>query len=163
MNYCNIKPFTIENGEGVRVSLFVSGCRNRCKDCFQKETWDFNYGRPFTSTTKSYILELLSHPRIEGLTILGGEPFEPENQSDILNLILDIKKELPTKSIWIYTGCVLETSIKQGRCYIGSVTDKILEHVDVIIDGPFVSELKNLSLPYRGSENQRILKRGLDF
>lgn len=159
MRYGRIKPFTIENGEGVRVSLFVSGCRNRCPGCFQKETWDFGYGLEYTKETEGEIVGLLRHERVDGLTILGGEPFEPENQAECLSLIRRVRAELPEKTVWVYTGCVLERDILRGRCHVEGITEEILRSIDVLVDGPFVEGLRNLSLPYRGSENQRVLRR----
>ena len=163
MHYGNINNFCIENGTGVRVSLFVSGCRNHCPGCFQKQTWNFNYGKEYTEETQQYILQLLSDKNIDGLTILGGEPFEPENQPVISRLILEVRNKLPNKTIWMYTGCVLEKDILTGRCYLGDLTKQILVNIDVLVDGPFIESKKNLSLAFRGSENQRILHRGKDF
>lgn len=162
MHYGNIKPFTIENGEGIRVSLFVSGCRNKCKNCFQPETWNFKYGNEYTKETEKTILKMLNNERISGLTILGGEPFEPENQPYILSLVKAIKQQ-STKTTWIYTGCVLEKDILKGRCFVENITIEILKYIDVLVDGPFIEEQKDLSIPFRGSRNQRILKKGKDF
>lgn len=163
MNYCNIKPYTIENGEGIRVSLFVSGCRNHCKGCFQPETWDFNYGKKFDDSTIDIVISLLDNPNISGLTILGGEPFEPENQPDVLKLILAVRKQLPNKTIWIYTGNSLEKDLLKGKNHLDNITESILHNIDVLIDGPYIEAKKNLSIPFRGSTNQRILYRGKDF
>ncbi len=157
MYYGEIKNCDIANGTGVRVSLFVSGCTNRCKDCFQKQTWDFNYGKPFTDETQDKIIELLYKPYINGLTLLGGEPFEPANQKDILPFLRKVKKVLPNKSIWAYSGFTFEELIDKNSYAHCGETDEILSIIDVLVDGKFISELKNISLKFRGSENQRII------
>lgn len=157
MHYGCIKPFTIENGWGVRVSLFVSGCRNRCLHCFQKETWDFCYGKDYTQNTEDYIISLLRHERVDGLTILGGEPFEPENQPDCLKLVKRSKCEFPSKTVWMYTGCVLEKDLIRGKNHVDGLTDELLKNIDMLVDGPFVESLKNLSISFRGSTNQRLI------
>jgi len=158
MHYGNIKTNDIADGVGVRVSLFVSGCRNHCKGCFQPETWDFCYGKEFTKETEDYIINELKKPHISGLTILGGDPMEPENQEALLPFMKRIKKELPEKTIWLYTGYVYEEFKKlQSKVRVGFVTDELIKYIDVLVDGPFVEMKKNLSLAYRGSSNQRIL------
>lgn len=157
MYYGNIKGFSIENGVGVRVSLFVSGCRNHCKNCFSPQTWDFSFGNPFTEETVNQVLEELAPDHIHGLTILGGEPFEPENQKDILPLIRRVRQELPQKSIWMYTGFTYEELTGDSRGNCGDLTREILENIDVLVDGRFVEEKKNLCIRFRGSENQRII------
>ena len=148
MNYCGVKKFDIADGPGVRVGLFVSGCRNRCKGCFQPETWDFDYGEPFTEEVQAAILTALRPPWIQGLTLLGGDPMEPENQDALLPFLEKVKAELPEKNIWLYTGYRYEEIS----------TSPLLSLVDVIVDGPFLEEEKDISLPFRGSRNQRIIK-----
>ena len=157
MYYGNIKGFSIENGVGVRVSLFVSGCRNHCKNCFSPQTWNCTYGEPFTEVTEKELLEELAPDHIHGLTILGGEPFEPENQKDILPLILKVRRELPQKTIWMYTGFTYEELTGDSRGNCGELTRQIFENIDVLVDGRFVEEKKNLRIRFRGSENQRII------
>ena len=154
MNYGEIKNFDIANGEGVRVSLFVSGCTHHCKNCFNKETWDFNYGQLFTEETEKEILAALEPAYIKGLTLLGGEPFEPQNQGAIVELLRQVKKEYPDKSIWAFSGYLFDKDITSGR--LGD-TSEYLSYLDVLVDGPFVEAKKNLSLRFRGSENQRLI------
>ncbi len=150
MNYCGIKRTDIANGPGVRVSLFVSGCRNHCLGCFQPETWDFDYGEPFTKETEDEIITALRPSWIQGLSILGGDPMEPENQVALLPFIRRVKEELPDRDIWIYTGYLLE-KIKESP---------LLPYADVVVDGPFVEAEKDISLAFRGSANQRIIHLG---
>ncbi|MBR3538034.1 MAG: anaerobic ribonucleoside-triphosphate reductase activating protein [Eubacterium sp.] len=146
------------NGPGVRVSVFVSGCTIHCKGCFNAKTWDFNYGRLWTKETSDYLIKELSLPYYRGLTILGGEPFEPQNQPAVSELILRVRAELPEKDIWVYTGNTYdENLIPGGSRYIQDYTDRILDNIDVLVDGPFVEDLLNLNLRFRGSENQRII------
>lgn len=152
MNYATIKTHDIANGPGVRVSLFVSGCTHRCKDCFNQEAWDFDYGKPFDQSVMDQILDLLSPGFIKGITYLGGEPMDPRNQAGLLDLSRQIKAKLPEKSIWCFTGYTWET-IPQ----IEAVTRELLSLCDVIVDGPFVAARKNLSLRFRGSDNQRLI------
>ena len=152
MNYANIKTHDIANGPGVRVSLFVSGCTHRCKDCFNQEAWDFAYGEPFDQQVIDRILELLKPSYIRGITYLGGEPLDPRNQSGLLDLTRQIKANYPEKSIWCFTGYVWE-HLPQ----VPGVTDELLSACDVLVDGPFIAEKKNLSLRFRGSENQRLI------
>ena len=154
MNYATIKNCDIANGPGVRVSLFVSGCTHRCPGCFNEVAWDFNYGEPFTEQTIESILEMLRPSYIKGLTLLGGEPFEPQNQAAVVKLLRRIKEELPEKSIWAFSGYLFEKDMLSGR--IGDVSE-YLSYLDVLVDGPFVQAKKNLSLRFRGSENQRII------
>lgn len=154
MNYAAIKNCDIANGPGVRVSLFVSGCTHRCPECFNEVAWDFNYGEPFTQDTIDLILNMLRPPHIRGLTLLGGEPFEPQNQPAIVELLRQIKKEMPEKSIWAFSGYLFDEDILSGR--LGD-TSEYLSYLDVLVDGPFVLAKKNLSLRFRGSENQRII------
>lgn len=156
MNYATIKNCDIANGPGVRVSLFVSGCTHRCKGCFNEVAWDFNYGEPFTQETIDQIIAMLRPAYIQGLTLLGGEPFEPQNQEPIVKLLRQVKKELPEKSIWAFSGYVLEV-ILSGKLGDPEITKEYLSYLDVLVDGPFVESRKNLSLRFRGSENQRLI------
>ncbi len=158
MNYCNIKPRDIADGIGVRVTLFVSGCRNHCKNCFQPETWDFNYGDPFTKEVEEHILEQLSPDFVAGLTLLGGEPFEQENQRGLLPFLQRVRREKPKKTIWAYSGFTWEelTGAVPARCRC-EVTDEVLSLLDVLVDGRFVEELKDIRLRFRGSANQRVI------
>ena len=157
MHYANIKTADSANGIGVRVTLFVSGCTNHCKGCFQKETWDFHYGQPYTKETEDYLIECLKDENIQGLTLLGGEPFEPENQKELIHLLRRVRKELPHKDIWSYTGFVLDRDLLEGQRKHTDVTYGMLSYIDVLVDGPFVEEKKNLALYFRGSENQRVI------
>ena len=166
MNYATIKNCDIANGPGVRVSLFVSGCTHRCPGCFNEVAWDFGYGHPFTEETVEKILKMLAPDHIKGLTLLGGEPFEPQNQPEIVKLLRRVKAQYPDKSIWAYSGYLFEHDILAGRLGPREITDEFLSYLDVLVDGPFVLAKKNLSLRFRGSENQRLinvpesLKRG---
>jgi len=157
VNYAAIKNCDIANGPGVRVSLFVSGCTHRCKGCFNEIAWDFDYGEPFTEETISEILRMLSPPHIKGLTLLGGEPFEPQNQGPLLALLRRSKEMFPDKSIWAFSGYLFDKDILAGRLGPFSVTQALLGYLDVLVDGPFVLEKKDLSLRFRGSSNQRII------
>jgi len=154
MNYATIKNCDIANGPGVRVSLFVSGCTHHCPGCFNEVAWDFGYGEPFTQQTIDTILQMLRPSYIRGLTLLGGEPFEPENQPAVLELLRQVKKELPDKSIWAFSGYLFDKDMLAGK--IGDVSE-YLSYLDVLVDGRFVQEKKNLSLRFRGSENQRLI------
>lgn len=156
MHYGNIKPLDIADGEGIRVSLFVSGCRNHCKNCFQPETWDFAYGSEYTQQTEEEILKLLAPDYVSGLTLLGGEPFEPENQRVLTELLKKVRKAYPQKTVWSYTGYTFDMLNTEGhpRC---EVTDEMLSMIDVLVDGRFIDELKNISLRFRGSSNQRVI------
>ncbi len=145
------------NGSGIRVSVFVSGCTNRCKGCFQPETWDFEYGRPYTAEIEDMIISELSKSYYDGLTILGGEPFEPSNQCEIVKLIRRMRSELPERNLWIYTGFTYDKDLIPGGCRYTEFTDEILDSTDILVDGRFVEELKNITLKFRGSENQRII------
>lgn len=157
MHYGNIKPFSVENGDGIRVSLFVSGCRNCCNGCFSKNTWNFGYGEEYTRETKDNILSLLKPDYIKGITVLGGEPLEPENQECVLNLLKAVKEELPSKDVWLYTGFTLEDIFADGcRANTGMVAE-IIKNVDILVDGKFDEEKKNIALKFRGSENQRVI------
>ena len=154
MNYATIKNCDIANGPGVRVSLFVSGCTHRCPGCFNEVAWDFDYGQPFTQETIDSILEMLRPAYIRGLTLLGGEPFEPQNQGAVVELLRQIKKEKTEKSIWAFSGYLFDRDIQSGR--LGD-TSEYLSYLDVLVDGPFIEAKKNLSLRFRGSENQRLI------
>jgi len=157
VNYANIKCPDIANGPGVRVSLFVSGCTHRCKGCFNQVAWDFDYGEPFTEQTVEKLLKLLSPAYIKGLTLLGGEPFEPQNQPALLELTDIVRKTYPTKSIWAFSGYLFDRDILPGRLGDPAVTRRLLENLDVLVDGPFVEEKKDLMLRFRGSSNQRLI------
>ena len=154
MNYATIKNCDIANGPGVRVSLFVSGCTHRCPGCFNEVAWDFQYGKPFTQETIDTILNMLKPKHIRGLTLLGGEPFDPRNQGAVVDLLRQIKQKYPEKSIWAFSGYLFEKDILSGR--LGD-TAEYLSYLDVLVDGPFVESKKNLSLRFRGSENQRLI------
>ena len=157
MNYGEIKNYDIANGEGVRVSLFVSGCTHHCKNCFNPETWSFEYGKPFTKETEDYIIECLSPDYIDGLSLLGGEPFEPQNQEVLLPFLRKVKNELPNKNIWCYTGYLFDRELlseSRARC---EFTDEMLSLIDVLVDGEFVQAMHDISLAFRGSSNQRII------
>ena len=164
MYYGEIKNCDIANGIGVRVTLFVSGCRNHCPGCFQPETWDFAYGKPFTEETEAYLLELLKPEYINGLTLLGGDPFEPENQKALLPFLKKIKETYPIKDIWAYSGYTWEQLISRNHHANVSETPELLSLIDVLVDGPFIQEKKNIRLRFRGSENQRIInvKRSIE-
>lgn len=154
MNYATIKNCDIANGPGVRVSLFVSGCTHHCPGCFNQVAWDFDYGQPFTQETIDKILNMLRPSFIRGLTLLGGEPFEPQNQAGVVELLRQVKRELPEKTVWAYSGYLFDRDILSGR--LGD-TREYLSYVDVLVDGPFIEAKKNLSLRFRGSENQRMI------
>ena len=152
MNYATIKTYDIANGPGVRVSLFVSGCTHRCKDCFNQEAWDFDYGEVFDQTVMDRILDLLAPGYIKGITYLGGEPLDPRNQAGLLDLTRQIQAKYPEKSIWCFTGYVW------GKLpQVEGVTEELISLLDVLVDGPFIAAQKNLSLRFRGSENQRLI------
>ena len=159
MHYGAIKKFDIANGEGIRTTLFVSGCRNRCKGCFQPETWDFTYGQPFTNETAEEIFAAMSNSSVRGLTILGGEPMEPENQRELLPFLREFKSKFPDKTVWLYTGNLYEELTgKMGEHYkCIECTEELLSYVDILVDGRFVEEEKRLGLRFRGSANQRVI------
>jgi anaerobic ribonucleoside-triphosphate reductase activating protein len=160
MNYASIRKYDIANGEGVRVSLFVSGCRHHCKGCFNEEAQSFDYGEPFTREIEDEIIEAMKPSHIAGLTLLGGEPMEPENQRALVPFLRRVFSNcgLRDKTLWVYTGCTLEELKNADSRYRTEVTDEFLNMVDVLVDGPFVEELKDISLQFRGSSNQRILR-----
>lgn len=157
MYYSTIKKWDIADGPGVRVTLFVSGCTNRCPGCFQPETWDFSYGQPYTEETEAEILKALEPSYIQGLTLLGGEPMELENQPVLLELARKVKSCFGGKDIWCYTGFTYETDLRPGGKRYCQVTDRFLGCLDVLVDGRFIREKRNLMLSFRGSENQRII------
>ena len=153
MYYGNIKAHDIANGSGIRVSLFVSGCRHRCPDCFNPESWNFHYGQPFTDETIAQLLRLLAPKHIRGLTLLGGEPLEPENRADVLRAVRAVRQSLPGKDIWCYTGFTWPALQAQQD----PTLRQLLGEIDVLVDGPFVTEKKDINLRFRGSSNQRII------
>ncbi len=159
MNYAAIKKFDIANGEGIRTTLFVSGCRNRCKGCFQPETWNFAYGEPFTDEVAEDIFSTMEEGSVRGLTLLGGEPMEPENQRGLLPFLREFKRRYPNKTVWLYTGNLYEELTagvgKHYKCI--DITEELLSYIDILVDGRFVEEKKRLGLRFRGSENQRII------
>lgn len=157
MNYADIKQFDVANGPGVRVSVFVSGCTHYCKGCFNKEAWDFAYGTPFTEKTIETVLEYLKPSYVKGLTVLGGEPMEPQNQPAVLELLLRVREVYPEKSIWMFSGYDYEKDILGTMWETIPQTKAILSCLDVLVDGEFVQELKNLSLRFKGSSNQRTI------
>lgn len=157
MNYATIKPLDVANGEGIRVSLFVSGCTHHCPECFNSEAWDFNYGEPYTDEIEEKVLTLLGKPMIQGLSLLGGEPFEPCNQRVLVGLLRKARERYPEKTVWCYSGYVYDKELKapsRARC---EVTDEMLSMIDVLVDGRFEKDKKNLNLRFRGSTNQRVL------
>ncbi len=159
MHYATIKWTDIANGEGVRISLFVSGCTHHCKNCFNQVAWDFNFGIPFDENVQEEILKNLGESYIEGLTLLGGEPMEPQNQEGLLPLVKEAKKRYPNKTIWCYTGNTLDekTGLFMEKSKNVASTGELLSHIDVLVDGKFVEEKKNIRLKFRGSENQRVI------
>lgn len=157
MNYGNIKECDIANGPGVRVSLFVSGCRHHCKGCFNEETWDFQYGNSYTEETEETIINLLKAGYIQGLSLLGGEPFEPENQHELVKLLRRVRETYPEKDIWCYSGYLYDVDMVPGGRVYTDVTEEMLSYLDVLVDGRFVEAQKDVTLHFRGSRNQRII------
>lgn len=158
MNYGQILKADTANGLGIRLVFFVSGCTNNCKNCFQPQTHDFNYGLPYTIETENQIIKELSKPYYDGITIMGGEPLELKNQETVMQLILRIREELPDKNIWLFTGSIYDENLLPGQSrHMGDITETILNNVDVLVDGPFIPEKQNLCIDYRGSENQRLI------
>lgn len=157
MYYGNIKNCDIANGIGVRVTLFVSGCTNRCPGCFQPETWSFTYGEPFTTETEKQLLDMLAPDYINGLTLLGGDPFEPENQRALLPFLQKVRRRYPKKTIWAFSGFEYEDMLRTGCHPHCEVTEQLLELIDVLVDGPFVEAKKEVGLRFRGSSNQRLI------
>lgn len=158
MNVAEIKTNDIANGEGVRTSLFVSGCRHHCPDCFNEIAWDFSYGKPWSEETEQELLDSMAPPWIAGLSLLGGEPFEPENQKELLKLLKDFKNRYPQKNVWCYSGFTFEeiTGKKASRAFT-DISVEMLKYIDILVDGKFNKELKNIMLKFRGSENQRVI------
>ena len=157
MNYANIKYFDIANGEGVRTSLFVSGCTHHCPECFNEVAWDFCAGEPFTREVEDKIVESLRPGYIDGLTLLGGEPMEPANQRGLVEFVERVRRELPAKTIWCFTGDLYEDLLREGSPRRTEVTDRLLSCVDVLVDGPYVAALHDITLRFRGSSNQRLI------
>ena len=157
MNYAEIKNLDIANGPGLRVSLFVSGCTHHCKGCFNPESWDFTYGQPFTEETEQELLDLLANEHIRGLSLLGGEPFEPANQAVLAPFLQRVKAKFPHKDIWCYRGYNFEQDMLTGNLGPWEITEQMLSCIDVLVDGEFVIELKNPNLRFRGSANQRVI------
>lgn len=157
MHYGEIKDCDIANGVGVRVTLFVSGCTNCCEGCFQPQTWDFNYGKEFTKETEDELLNMLSKPYIDGLTLLGGEPFEPSNQRVLVETLRRVREELPKKNVWAFSGFTYEQLLDpEAHCHT-EVTEEMLSLIDILVDGKFELANKNITLRFRGSTNQRII------
>lgn len=157
MHYSAIKYNDIANGLGVRTILFVSGCRNRCKGCFQPETWDFCNGQIFGAKEEEDILASLEPGYVRGLTLLGGDPFEPENQEGLIEFMRRVKEKYPGKDVWAYTGYVLDKDLQPGGRLFTQYTRELLSYIDVLVDGPFVEEQKSLMLKFKGSANQRVI------
>ena len=157
MNYAAIKKNDIANGPGVRVSLFVSGCRHHCRGCFNRKAWDFSYGQPFTQDTIEEILSALAPSYVAGLSLLGGEPLEPENQAPLLSLARQFKARFPEKTLWCYTGFSFETDLLTLSVGDSEILRELLSYIDVLVDGRFMEEKKDLSLIFRGSSNQNII------
>lgn len=160
MNYAKINKTDVANGPGIRVSLFVSGCTHHCKGCFNPETWDFAYGKPFSMEAQEAVLQALAPPYITGLTLLGGEPMEPESQRALLPFLEKVREAYPTKDIWCYTGYLFDQELQRDSWARCEVTDALLSLVDVLVDGEFMEEKKDISLRFRGSKNQRIIHVG---
>ncbi len=157
MNYATIKNNDIANGPGVRVSLFVSGCTHHCKGCFNEVAWDFHYGEPFTQEVAESILDMVGQAHIKGVTLLGGEPFEPQNQPVLLDLLRQIRAKYPEKSIWCFSGYLFDRDILPGKLGDPAITREMISYIDVLVDGPFIQEKKDLTLRFRGSSNQRLI------
>ena len=157
MHYADIKKADVANGLGVRVSVFVSGCNHHCKNCFNSEAWDFNYGKEFTQEEIDRVLKELDHPYVLGLSLLGGEPLEHVNQQGLLPLLRQVKEKFPEKNIWCYTGFTFDTDVMDGMCKNWKETPELLSYLDVIVDGKFEEDKKDITLRFRGSANQRII------
>lgn len=157
MNYADIKKYDVGNGPGVRISLFVSGCTHHCKGCFNPETWDFNYGMPYTEETEKEILDFLEAPYIAGLTLLGGEPLEQEHQRVLLPLLRKVKERFPKKNTWCFTGYLFDRDVLGTMCKEWEETEEFISYLDVLVDGEFEEEKKDLSLRFKGSSNQRTI------
>lgn len=157
MNYADLKIADVANGLGVRVSLFVSGCNHHCKNCFNQEAWDFNYGNPFTQETIEKVMKELDKPYIKGLSLLGGEPLEPVNQEGLLPLLRQVKAKHPEKDIWCYTGFTFDRDVMDKMYKKSKITKELISYIDVLVDGKFEEDKKDLNLKFRGSSNQRII------
>lgn len=157
MNYAGLKKTDVANGTGIRVTLFVSGCTHACKNCFNEEAWDFNYGEKYTKKIEDEVISAIDKPYIKGLTLLGGEPMHPNNQEEVAKLVERVKKEFPEKDIWLFTGFDFNKDILNKMYKFIPTTKKIIDNIDVLVDGKFVDELKNVKQYFRGSENQRII------
>ncbi|MBE6729003.1 MAG: anaerobic ribonucleoside-triphosphate reductase activating protein [Ruminococcaceae bacterium] len=157
MYYGELKKRDIANGLGVRVALFVSGCTNHCEECFNRDTWDFHYGKPYTQETENEIIEALRPDFVRGLSLLGGEPMEPKNQQPLLNLVKRVKKELPQKDIWCYTGFTYDELLDRKAYPNTEIVEELISYLDVLVDGRFEKDKRNLMLKFRGSENQRLI------
>ena len=157
MNYAVVKYCDIANGLGCRTVLFVSGCRNACKGCFQPETWAFDYGKPFDEAIQKEIIDSLAPDYVQGITLLGGDPFEEENQRALLPFMKELKAKYPNKDVWAYTGYIFDKDLIEGGRKYTEVTDELLSTIDVLVDGPFIEERKNIMLKFRGSDNQRVI------
>lgn len=157
MNYADIKQYDVANGPGVRISVFVSGCNHHCKDCFNEVAWDFNYGTPFTEETIETVIEYMKPSYIAGLTLLGGEPMEPANQKGLLPLVRRVKEVYPEKTIWCFTGFLFDRDIVETMFDTVPETRELVSYFDVMVDGKFIAELKNVNLRFKGSSNQRTI------
>ena len=157
MNYADIKKIDVANGEGVRVSVFVSGCNHHCKGCFNQCAWDFNYGKKFTEKEEQQIIDYMNHDYISGLSLLGGEPLEPKNQEGLLPLVKKVKEKFPNKDIWCYTGFDFEKDVVEKMAKNNETTRELLKYIDIIVDGKFEEDKKDLKLQFRGSSNQKIV------
>lgn len=157
MNYADIKKIDVANGEGVRVSVFVSGCNHHCKGCFNQCAWDFNYGKEFTEKEEQQIIDYMNHDYISGLSLLGGEPLEPKNQEGLLPLVKKVKEKFPNKNIWCYTGFDFEKDVVGKMAKNNETTRELLKYIDIIVDGKFEEDKKDLKLQFRGSSNQKIV------
>ena len=157
MNYADIKKIDVANGEGVRVSVFVSGCNHHCKGCFNQCAWDFNYGKEFSEKEEQQIIEYMNHDYISGLSLLGGEPLEPKNQEGLLPLVKKVKEQFPDKNIWCYTGFDFEKDVVGKMAKNNETTRELLKYIDVIVDGKFEEDKRDLKLQFRGSSNQKIV------
>lgn len=157
MNYAGIKYCDIANGLGCRTVLFVSGCRNACKGCFQPQTWDFHYGEPFDEKAQEEILHSLEPDYVQGITLLGGEPFEEENQAALVPFMRRVREQYPNKDVWAFTGYIYDKDLIPGGRKYTEYTDELLSMIDILVDGPFMEELKDITLKFRGSRNQRVI------
>lgn len=157
MNYADIKQYDVANGKGIRVSVFVSGCTHHCKECFNKEAWDFNYGKPFTEKELEQVIEYMKPGYVAGLSLLGGEPLEPVNQEGLLPLLRRVHETYPEKNVWCYTGYLFDKDVLGRMCKESEVTRELISYIDIMVDGEFVLERKNLKVNFRGSDNQRII------